>query len=131
MDLVLSNEKILENSLFCEFPVAKCLICYYDSKPVGFAVYFHNFSTWTGKAGIYIEDLYITPDFRGKGIGKTILTYICKIADENDCPRIEWWVLDWNEPSIEFYKSLGAIPMDEWTVFRLNKENIKRLSINY
>lgn len=109
---------------------AEVLIAEEDEKPVGFALYFHNFSTFVGKPGIYLEDLFVEPEMRGKGYGKALLVELAKIAKERNCGRLEWAVLDWNTPSIEFYKSLGAKPMDEWTVFRLDKNGIENLS-NY
>ena len=107
---------------------AEVIIAEEDEKPVGFALYFHNFSTFVGKPGIYLEDLFVEPEMRGKGYGKALLVELAKIAKERNCGRLEWSVLDWNTPSIEFYKSLGAKPMDEWTVFRLNKEGIENLA---
>jgi len=107
---------------------AEVLIAEEDEKPVGFALYFHNFSTFVGKPGIYLEDLFVEPEMRGKGYGKALLVELAKIAKERNCGRLEWAVLDWNTPSIEFYKSLGAKPMDEWTVFRLDKNGIENLS---
>lgn len=107
---------------------AEVLIAEENEKPVGFALYFHNFSTFVGKPGIYLEDLFVEPEMRGKGYGKALLVELAKIAKERNCGRLEWAVLDWNKPSIEFYKSLGAKPMEEWTVFRLDKNGIKILS---
>ena len=96
--------------------------------PVGFALYFFNFSTWLGRRGLYLEDLFIRPSERGKGHGKALLQELARIALANECGRMEWWVLDWNAPAIGFYKSLGAQPMDEWTVFRLTGEPLARLA---
>jgi GNAT superfamily N-acetyltransferase len=94
----------------------------FQGEPVGFALFFHNFSTFLGRPGIYLEDLFVIPEMRGRGFGKALLTCLAKIAVERGCGRVEWAVLDWNEPSIQFYKKLGAVPMNEWTVFRLTGE---------
>jgi len=103
------------------------IIGYYENKPVGFALYFYNYSTFKGKSGLYLEDLFVIPEMRSKGFGKTLLIALAKIAKENNCARFEWSVLDWNKPAIDFYKSLGANPMDEWTVFRLTENGISNL----
>ncbi|SNX54932.1 GNAT family N-acetyltransferase [Thermoanaerobacterium sp. RBIITD] len=126
-DQVVATEDILKRSLF-DRKVAEVLIGEYDCKPVCYAIFFYNFSTFTGKPGIYLEDIYVKPEYRNKGIGKIILTYIAKLATDRDCSRFEWACLDWNEPSINFYKSLGAVPMDEWTVYRLEGDSIKKLA---
>ena len=107
---------------------AEVLIAEENDKPIGFALYFHNFSTFVGKPGIYLEDLFVEIEYRGKGYGKALLVELAKIAKERNCGRLEWSVLDWNTPSIEFYKSLGAKPMDEWTVFRLDRQGIENLA---
>ncbi|MCX6167793.1 MAG: GNAT family N-acetyltransferase [Ignavibacteriales bacterium] len=125
---VVATEEVLRNSLFGKTKYAEVLIADYKNEAVGFALFFHNFSTFLGKPGIYLEDLFVKPEMRGKGIGKILLTYLGKIAIERDCGRLEWSVLDWNEPSIKFYKNLGAKPMDEWTVFRVTGEAIKKLA---
>lgn len=104
------------------------LIAEADGQPVGMALYFYNFSTFRGRHGIYIEDIYVRPEMRGQGVGKLLLQRLNAIAKENDCARIEWWVLDWNEPSIAFYKKLGAEAMDEWTVYRLEGAALDALS---
>jgi len=117
---VIANEENLKKTLFGKTPYAKALLAFLNKKPVGFAIYFFNFSSFMGKPGIYIEDIYVKENYRGNGIGKAIFKYIGKIAKENDCGRIEWSVLNWNKPSINFYNSLGAKPMDEWTVYRLS-----------
>jgi GNAT superfamily N-acetyltransferase len=101
-------------------PRFHCLIAQCDSLPVGFALYFYNYSTWRGHAGIYLEDLFIRPAFRGKGIGKALFAAVAAIAVAEDCPRFEWAVLDWNTPAIDFYNSLGATPLSEWTIMRLS-----------
>lgn len=125
---VIADEKLLTQNLFGDKPYAETLIADYDGEPAGFALFFHNFSTWVGKPGIYLEDLFVKPHLRGKGIGKKLLIQIAKIAVERDCGRFEWAVLDWNEPSIQFYKNLGAKPMDEWTIFRMTEQQIKVLA---
>ena len=125
-DVITSVEELQENIFSKNF--AKVLIAEESGKPVGFALYFYNFSTFVGKPGIYLEDLFVEPEYRGKGYGKALLVALAKIAKEEDCGRFEWSVLDWNTPSIEFYKALGAKPMDEWTVFRLDAAGIANLS---
>lgn len=119
LDEVVATEDVLRASLFGDAPKAFCVIAQWDGVPVGFALYFYNFSTFLGKPGMYVEDLYVQPELRGKGIGKALLAHLAKQALEEGCGRLEWWVLDWNEPSINFYRSLNAEAMDEWTVFRL------------
>ena len=125
-DVITSEKELCENIFNNNF--AKVLIAEEDEKPVGFALYFYNFSTFVGKPGIYLEDLFVEPEYRGKGYGKSLLIELAKIAEAENCGRLEWSVLDWNTPSIEFYKSLGAKPMDEWTVFRLDKKGISDLA---
>jgi GNAT superfamily N-acetyltransferase len=119
---VVATERLLEASLF-DAPdqpaVASCVIGDIDDKPQGFALYFFNFSTWLGRPGLYLEDLFVRPAARGEGLGKALLVHLARIAVERGCGRMEWAVLDWNKPAIGFYKSLGAKPMDEWTVYRL------------
>ena len=125
-DVITSEEELQENVFTNNF--AKVLMAEEDGNPVGFALYFYNFSTFVGKPGLYLEDLFVEPEYRGKGYGKSLLIELAKIAEAENCGRLEWSVLDWNTPSIEFYKSLGAKPMDEWTVFRLDKEGISKLA---
>ncbi len=103
-------------------------MAFVDDEPVGFALFFHNFSTFLGKPGIYLEDLYVRPAYRGSGAGRALLSWLARLAVERDCGRLEWWVLDWNEPSIGFYKKLGAEAMDDWTVYRLAGEPLRRLA---
>jgi len=122
------TEEILRKSLFGSRPGAEVLLGYHDDKPVGFAVFFHNFSTFLGKPGLYLEDLFVIPEMRGKGFGRALLVRVAKIARDRNCGRFEWAVLDWNKPSIEFYKKLGAVPMDEWTIFRVTGDALKRLA---
>ncbi len=121
-----SKELICKN-LFEDNHKAYCLIAEYDGVPVGLAIYFYNFSTFLGKPGLYLEDLFVREEFRGKGIGKAFMQELAKIAIAEDLGRIEWWVLDWNTPSIEFYKKLGAIAMDDWTVFRITSDKFEGL----
>lgn len=125
---VVATEKDLEIYLFSENKVAEVVIGYFQGIPVGFALYFYNFSTFLGKPGIYLEDLYVLEEYRGKGFGKALLVSLAKLAVEQGCGRLEWAVLDWNEPSIEFYKSLGARLMNEWLVNRLTGEALIKLS---
>jgi GNAT superfamily N-acetyltransferase len=125
---VVATEEILRASLFGARPYAEVVIGYYQNEPVGFALFFHNFSTFLGQPGIYLEDLFVNEEQRGKGFGKALLVYLARLALERGCGRLEWWVLDWNEPSINFYKSLGAVPMDEWTVFRVTGEALNNLA---
>ncbi|WP_308911940.1 GNAT family N-acetyltransferase [Pseudokordiimonas caeni] len=126
--LVVATEETLGAALFGDRPQAEVVIAALDGKDVGFALFFHNFSTFLGKQGLYLEDLYVRPEARGAGAGKALLKHLAKIALERDCGRFEWSVLDWNEPSIQFYKSLGAKPMDEWTIFRLDGEALAALA---
>jgi GNAT superfamily N-acetyltransferase len=119
LDVVIATEDSLRRTLFGERPFAEVLLGYYDDQPVAFALFFHNYSTFLSKPGIYLEDLYVKPEMRGKGFGKALLKHLAKIATQRGCGRFEWSVLDWNAPSIAFYKALGAVPMDEWTVFRV------------
>lgn len=118
LDKVTATEEILRESLF-QKKAAEVVIGEYQGEAVAFALFFHNFSTFLGQAGIYLEDLYVKPDFRGRGIGKTIFSFLAKLALERNCGRLEWWCLDWNQPAIGFYRRLGAVPMDEWTVYRV------------
>jgi GNAT superfamily N-acetyltransferase len=115
--------------LFCDHPKAEAVLAEWDREPVGFALFFHNFSTFLGKPGIYLEDLYVQPRMRGKGIGKALLVYLARLAQERDCGRLEWSVLDWNAPSIAFYESLGAKAKDEWTVYRVDGEALEKLAM--
>ena len=125
---VVATEDTLRESLFGERRYAEVLIAEHDGTPAGFALFFHNFSTFLGKPGIYLEDLYVRPVFRGAGIGKKLLVHLARLAKGRDCGRLEWWVLDWNEPSIGFYKKLGAVPMDDWTVYRVTGEALEDLA---
>ena len=125
---VVTTEEQLIDVLFGERPVAEVLLAFEKESPVGFAVYFYNFSTWLGRPGLYLEDLFVKPESRGKGYGRALLVELAKIARDRRCGRMEWAVLDWNEPAIKFYRTLGAKPMHEWTVFRLTREEIAKLA---
>jgi GNAT superfamily N-acetyltransferase len=127
-DQVTATEEQLIDVLFGERPVAEVLVAFEGKSAVGFAVFFYNFSTWLGRPGLYLEDLFVKPEKRGKGYGRALLIELAKIARERGCGRMEWAVLDWNEPAIKFYRALGAKPMDEWTVFRLTRDEIARLA---
>jgi GNAT superfamily N-acetyltransferase len=122
------TEEILRESLFGPRSSAEVLLGYYEDRPVAFAVFFHNFSTFVGKRGLYLEDLFVIPEMRGKGFGRALLVHLAKIARERNCGRFEWAVLDWNEPAIEFYKRLGAVAMSDWTIFRMTGDALDRLS---
>ena len=125
---VVATEALLEQTLFGKRQVAEVIFGEYRGQAVGFALFSQNFSTFLGRPGIHLEDLYVKPEMRGKGLGKIMLSYLAHLAKERDCGRLEWWVLDWNEPSINFYKSLGATPMDEWTVFRITGKTLDDLA---
>ena len=125
---VTATEKDLEEVLFGKKPAAEVLLAFENERAVGFAVFFHNFSTWLGRPGLYLEDLFVRPEDRGKGYGRALLIELAKIARDRRCGRMEWAVLDWNEPAIQFYRKLGAKPMHEWTVFRLTRDEIAKLA---
>src|SRR5947207_11571366 len=127
-DEVTATEEQLIDVLFGERPAAEVLLAFEGESPVGFALFFHNFSTWLGRPGLYLEDLFVKPEKRGNGYGRALLVGLAKIARDRGCGRMEWAVLDWNEPAIKFYRALGAKPMDEWTVFRLTPEEIAKLA---
>ena len=127
LDKVEATEEILLQTIFHD-KKAEVIICEYDNKPVGFALFFHNFSTFLGRPGIYLEDLYVKPEIRNKGIGKILLSVLGKIALERNCGRIEWWCLDWNKKSIEFYLGLGAKAMEDWTVYRVAGNELKSIA---
>lgn len=122
------DEACLGDRLFGTRPYAEVLIGEIDGVPQGFALFFHNFSTFEGKPGIYLEDLFVRPDARGSGLGKALLKRLAALAVERDCARLEWSVLDWNEPSIQFYKALGAKAMDEWTIYRVDGDALGELA---
>lgn len=121
------DETVLGEKLFGARPYAEVVIGELDGRPQGFALFFHNFSTFEGKPGIYLEDLFVRPAARGSGLGKALLSHLAKLALERDCARLEWSVLDWNEPAIGFYRNLGARLMDDWTVMRVDGENLSQL----
>ena len=123
---ITSNIERMRRDLFGSKPVAEVLIAEWSGKSVGFALFFQNYSTFLGKPGLYLEDLFVQPAFRGRGLGKALILKIAALAVERDCGRFEWAVLDWNQPSIEFYKALGAKPMSEWTIFRLSGDELKK-----
>jgi len=119
-DEVIATEADIGKSLFAADSTTSALICELDGQAIGFAVYFFNYSTWLGKHGLYLEDLYVSPEFRGVGAGKTLLKYLARLAVSKNCGRFEWSVLDWNEPAIGFYKAIGALPQAEWVSYRLS-----------
>lgn len=118
----------IENSLFAPDSTAHGVICEQDGQPIGYAVYFFNYSTWLGRSGLYLEDLYVTPEARGTGAGKALLKHLARLAVSRGCGRFEWSVLDWNEPAIQFYESLGARPQEEWTTYRLTGDALRVLA---
>ncbi|MBS0625382.1 MAG: GNAT family N-acetyltransferase [Verrucomicrobia bacterium] len=127
LDQVVADQETLHHSLFLDPKGPEVLIGEESGKPVGFVLFFHNFSTFLGRKGVYIEDLYVRQECRGKGYGELILKEICRLAKERNCGRVEWWVLDWNKRAIKFYKKIGAVPMSEWTVFRMTEDSIDKL----
>lgn len=126
-DEVVADAETLESWIF-DKQKAEVIFALEDGKAVGFALFFHNFSTFLGRAGIYLEDLYVEPEYRGRGYGKALLKKLAAIAVERGCGRLEWWCLDWNRPSIDFYLSLGAQPMSDWTVYRITGDTLKNLA---
>ena len=126
-DQVVADEETLRRWIF-EKKGAEVLFVLEDGREVGFALYFHNFSTFLGRSGIYLEDLFVLPEYRGRGYGKALLCRLAAIAKEEGCGRLEWWCLDWNKPSIDFYKSMGAEPMEDWTVYRVAGETLDKLA---
>lgn len=127
-DQVTATEESMKLSLFGIRPGAEALLGELHGEPVAYAVYFHNYSTFAGRLGLYLEDVYVKPELRGRGMGKSILSFLARLAKERGCARFEWSVLDWNEPSIRFYRSLGAVPLDGWTIFRMTGEALDRLA---
>ncbi|MEC7988034.1 MAG: GNAT family N-acetyltransferase [Myxococcota bacterium] len=127
---VIATEEALQRSLFGEKAFAEVILGFEDDKPVGFALFFHNYSTFLAQPGLYLEDLFVEPDSRGRGYGKALLKELARYAVERNCGRLEWSVLDWNQPAIDFYLSLRAAPMSDWTTFRLTGEDLRRLSIS-
>lgn len=124
---VVATEERLRQSLFGPHPSAEVVIAYVDDEAVGFALFFHTYSTFLGQRGLYLEDLFVLPEWRGRGAGRALLTHLARIAAERGCGRFEWSVLDWNEPAINFYKNLGAKPMHEWTIFRVAGDSLTAL----
>ena len=127
-DEVVATEEGLAEVLFGKKLAAEVLLAFENDRAVGFALFFHNFSTWLGRPGLYLEDLFVRPEDRGKGYGRALLVHLAKVARDRRCGRMEWAVLDWNEPAIQFYRKLGAKSMDEWTVFRLTRDEISKLA---
>jgi len=125
---VVATEEGLRATLFGARPAAEVLLGYAGEEPAGFALFFHNFSTFVGKPGLYLEDLFVVPKFRGRGYGKALLARLAQIAIERSCGRFEWTVLDWNEPAIGFYRKLGAVPMEDWTIFRVSGAALETLA---
>ncbi len=122
-----ATEKEIVETIFSENPMVFCDLVEVDGDVAGMAIWFLNYSTWQGKHGIYLEDLFVKPEYRGRGYGKALLQHLAQICNEKGYGRFQWWVLDWNSPAIEFYRSLGAVAMDEWTVYRVSGEELKRL----
>lgn len=127
-DEVVATEQGFAELMFGEHALLECLLAHVDGEPAGFALYFHNVSSFTGRRGLYLEDLFVKPEHRGLGLGKRLLVHLAKLAVERNCARFEWTVLDWNTPAIEFYESLGSKPMNGWTVHRVAGEALERLA---
>ena len=125
---VTATEQSIRESLFGPRPAAEVIIAEAGGRPAGFALFFHNYSTFLAQRGLYLEDLFVKPEYRGRGVGRALLQRLAAIAVERNCGRFEWSVLDWNEPAIGFYKKLGAVPMDEWTIFRVTGDALRRLA---
>ena len=123
-----ATEERVRASLFGPRPDAEVVIAEVDGRPAGFALFFHNYSTFLARRGLYLEDLFVFPEYRGRGVGRALLAHLARLAVARGCGRFEWSVLDWNEPAIRFYTSLGAVPMDDWTVYRLTGEALARLA---
>lgn len=128
LDQVVATEEALKEKLFGNRKYAEVIFGYVNNEVAGFAIFFHNFSTFLSKPGLYLEDLYIRPEFRRQGLAKKMLAFLANLALERDCGRLEWWVLDWNKKAIDFYISIGAVPMDEWTVYRITDTNLHKLA---
>lgn len=127
-DAVVATEELLTAALFCDSPAVFVLIAEVDGAVAGFALWFRNFSTWLGRHGVYLEDLYVRPEHRGQGVGKALLSALATICQERGYGRLEWWVLDWNKPAWDFYESVGAIPMTDWTVHRVTGDALRSLA---
>ena len=125
---VVADEDTLADSLFGEHPAAEVVFAEVDGEPAAFALFFHNYSTFLGRRGLYLEDLYVRPRFRGEGLGRLLMAFLARLAIERGCGRFEWWVLDWNSDAIRFYRDLGASGMDDWTVQRITGEALQRLA---
>ena len=125
---VVATEDRLRRTLFGPNPAAEVLMAYAGDQPAGFALFFHNYSTFLGQRGVYLEDLFVMPEWRGQGLGRQLLSRLAAIALDRDCGRLEWSVLDWNAPAIGFYRKLGAVPMDDWTIMRMIGEPLQRLA---
>ena len=125
---VVATEEGLRRWLFGERPAAEVVIAEWGGEAAGFALFFHNFSTFLGRSGVYLEDLYVEPAHRGRGIGRALLAHLARLAVERGCGRLEWWVLDWNEDAIRFYRSIGAVAMDDWTVYRVTGDALAALA---
>ena len=123
-----ATEEDIRESLFGDWPGAEVVLAYVGRDLAGFALFFHNYSTFLGRRGLYLEDLFVRPAYRGRGIGRRLLAHLARLAVERKCGRMEWWVLDWNESAIRFYRSIGAVPMDDWTVYRLTGDSLARLA---
>ena len=123
-----ATEEGIRESLFGDWPAAEVVFAYVGTELAGFALFFHNFSTFLGRRGLYLEDLFVLPQHRGRGVGKQLLSHLARLALERKCGRLEWWVLDWNESAIRFYESLGAVRMDDWTTYRLGGDALQRLA---
>lgn len=123
-----ATEEGVRDALFGDWPVAEVVLAYVGADLAGFALFFHNFSTFLGRRGLYLEDLFVLPAFRNRGVGRRLLSHLARLAIERRCGRMEWSVLDWNESAIRFYRSIGAVPMDDWTVYRLGGDALDRLA---
>ncbi|MCY7355298.1 MAG: GNAT family N-acetyltransferase [Lysobacter sp.] len=128
---VVADEATLADNLFGEHPGAEVVIVEVDGHAAAFALFFHNFSTFLGRRGLYLEDLYVKPDYRGHGLGRLLMSFLARLAIERGCGRFEWWVLDWNEPAIRFYREIGAVAMDQWTVQRVTGESLAVLAAEF
>ena len=128
---VVADEDTLADSLFGEHPAAEVVFAEVDGEPAAFALFFHNYSTFLGRRGLYLEDLFVRPRFRGEGLGRLLMTFLARLALERGCGRLEWWVLDWNTDAIGFYRDLGATGMDEWTVQRISGDALQRLAAQF
>jgi GNAT superfamily N-acetyltransferase len=128
LDRMVADEGSLRNALFGPRPAAEVILAYIDDQPVGFAIYFQTFSTFMARSGIYLEDLFIEPAYRSRGIGTALLIHLAQVTVQRGCTRLSWAVLDWNQPAIQFYRKLGAVPLDEWTVFELSGTALGRLA---